>query len=1167
VFSATVAAETGVEFRILGPFEVLENGQALALAAAKQKALLAMLLLRANQVVSSDELIGALWGDGPPETATKALHVYVSQLRKLLGRERIVTRAPGYLMRVEPGELDLEQFERLVEEGGRERLVEALALWRGSPLADFAYERFAQLEIGRLEELRLAALEEWVESELAVGRHAELVGELETLVAEHPLREGLRGQLMLALYRSGRQAEALEAYQHARRELVEELGIDPGRALRELHQAILNQDPALDYVAEEEAAAGSSLRGPFVGRVAELAELLDGLAQAFSGRGCLALLAGEPGIGKTRLAEELIAHARARGARVLVGRSWEAGGAPVYWPWVQAIRAHLRDDGDPASMRAKLGAAAEDIAQIVPELRELLPDLREPASLDPASARFRLFDSVSSLLLSVARERPLVVVLDDLHAADEASLLLLRFIARELGPARLLLVAAYRDIDPTIADPLKSTVADLVREPVTRRIQLTGLEAGDVAKYIELTAELAPDEALVGAIHAETEGNPLFVGEVVRLFTSEGQLGGVGDLRPGIPEGVRDAIGRRLGRLSEDSRDMLALASVLGREFGLAALERMSELPREQLLRQLEEAVAERVITEVAGTRAMLRFSHVLVRDCLYESLSAPRRFRLHRRAGEALEALYAADVEPHLVELAHQFLLAGGTERGQAFDYARRAADQAMTQLAYEEAARLYRMAWEALELEVVGDEAVRCELLLALGDAEAAAGEGAASKKTFLRAAELAKRRKDPQALARAALGYSGRFAWPRPDEGDTRLVPLLKEALARVGEADAGLRARLLVRLACILRGDPLPERREALSREAVEIARKLDDPPTLVYTLIGRRLAVWAPENLDEPFEIDREIVRLADETGDPELGVGARLFRLKGHLIRGDGRAARADLEDAARLADEARRPSAHWHVEVHRAELALLEGRFDDAERHIADMARLGERAQVSDAAVSAVTQTFAVRWARGDLGKISDDVERLAEERPSRPMFRCLLAVLDLELGRPDRARRTLEALGAEGFAAVPRDEELMLTLALLVEVAAALGDVERAAVLYRLLEPYRDLVILDPHEFSMGATARSLGLAATVLGRFEAAQAHFDHALALNERIGARPWLARTQEDCARMLLARDGPGDSEQASELIERALGIYRELGMDSSAARALALAHEGAVSIP
>jgi DNA-binding SARP family transcriptional activator len=254
-----------MEFRILGPLEVVEGGSPVALSGEKQRALLALLLLEPNCVVARDRLIDALWEDERPDTALKALQVYVSNLRRKLGKDRIVTKAPGYAIRVEAGELDLERFERLAERGGRRHLHEALALWRGPPLADFAHTRFALPEIGRLGERRLAVVEDRIEADLAAGLHAELVAELEVLVGEHPLRERLRVLLMLALYRSGRQAEALEVYQDARRALVEELGIEPGRELRDLHQRLLNQDPSLDLGDDMVDVAAAATDGEPVG--------------------------------------------------------------------------------------------------------------------------------------------------------------------------------------------------------------------------------------------------------------------------------------------------------------------------------------------------------------------------------------------------------------------------------------------------------------------------------------------------------------------------------------------------------------------------------------------------------------------------------------------------------------------------------------------------------------------------------------------------------------------------------------------------------------------------------------------------------------------------------------------------------------------------------------
>jgi DNA-binding SARP family transcriptional activator len=359
-----------VEVRVLGPLEVRENDEPLVLGGAKQRALLAILALHANEVVSSDRLIDELWGAEAPQTAAKSLQVHVSQLRKALepGRksgeagEHLLTRPPGYLLRLDPEQLDAERFKRLADQGrealaggdpetAAAKLNEALGLWRGDPLADLTYASFAQSEISRLEGLRLAALEDRIEADLQRGRHGAVIGDLERLISAEPLRERPRGQLMLALYRSGRQAEALDAYGKARSALVDELGIEPGRELRDLQAAILRQDTDLDLEARgarpsPPAAVTRPDTAPapaesFVGRESELGELRTALVDG-GGRMSLFLIAGEPGIGKSRIADEFTTVAQARGAKVFWGRCWEAGGAPPYWPWVQALREYIR---------------------------------------------------------------------------------------------------------------------------------------------------------------------------------------------------------------------------------------------------------------------------------------------------------------------------------------------------------------------------------------------------------------------------------------------------------------------------------------------------------------------------------------------------------------------------------------------------------------------------------------------------------------------------------------------------------------------------------------------------------------------------------------------------------------------------------------------------------
>jgi DNA-binding SARP family transcriptional activator len=1164
-----------MDFRILGPIEAIEDGRPVVLGGAKQRALLGMLLLHANEVVSSDRLIDELWAGDRREEAINSLQVAVSRLRKALeaGRREgpesgaIVTRSPGYELRVDPQRLDVTRFEALVGAGrkalaagdsgsARRDFGAALGLWRGPPLADLAYESFAQSEIARLEELRLGALEYRVQADLALGRLDQVVGELEGLVSEHPLRERLRGLLMLALYRSGRQADALEAYQRARKTLVEELGIEPGRELRDLHQAILRQDPALDPAPEPKSAVETP-SGAFVGRDSELAALVAGLDDAFAGRGRIFLLVGEPGIGKSRLAEELIACAESRGARVLVGRCWEAGGAPAYWPWVQSLRAYLREAPSDLLL-PELGVGAADLAEILPELREHFPDLPEAPSPGAEGARFRLFEAATSLLLSATRDRPLVLVLDDLHAADEPSLLLLRFVAREIASSRLLVVCGYRDVDPALRDPLSSALAELVREPLTAYIALAGLSERDVAKYVELSTgvEQAPD--VVQAIHAETEGNPLFMAEVVRLLASEGNVTERGaHLR--IPPGVRAVIGRRIGRLSDRCRNLLVSGSVMGREFDLDALARLSRLAPRELLDVLDEAMAEGVLGDVPGSPGRVRFGHALIRDTLYEELTPARRMRLHHAAAEALEAVYAAELEPHFAELAHHYFVAGPAGvADQAIEFARRAGDLATSQLAHEEAVRLYRMAIDAQSMRGQVDEVARCELLLALGEAQAKAGDTTAAKESLAASAAIARKLHLPQQFGRAALGFEGRFVWPRAT--DERTIPLLEEAL-KLLEGDSPLRVGVLARLCGALRAEPWRrEEKAAISEEAVASARRLGDPGTIAYALEGRYAALFdaVPASPEERLAVATEMAQLGHSAGDKEREWSGHLARLMVLTERGDRRGADAELDKVVDLAEALRQPAQLQLALEVRTIFALLDGRFEAAEALIDEAVTLGQRTWIISL-LNASMELWILRRHQGRLSEAREGIERCLVEFPERAaLCRCVLAHLHAELGDLGEARRLFEIFAADNFASVPATSDRLVNLGLLSDVAAALKDVDHAEVLYDLLLPAAACNAVDMPEIFTGPVAGSLGVLASVMGRWADAERHFEAAVEMNERFGAQPWLAHTHLDLSRMLLARNETGDRERSLELLRTARQSFEQFGMDSWALKSAEL---------
>jgi DNA-binding SARP family transcriptional activator len=484
--------EALVEFRILGPLEVVGADGEIQLGAGKQRALLALLLLHANEAVPTGRLIDLLWDEDPPSDASKALQVQVSRLRRALGSEDVLqTRPGGYLLQVEPQSLDVARFEEHAATGrallaagdvagARRALSDALQLWRGTPLADFASETFARPEIGRLEELHVSAIEDRIEADLMLGAHAQIVGELEALVARHPLRDRPRGQLMLALYRCGRQAEALQAYRDGRRTLVDELGIEPGKRLQELEQAILRQDAALDLTAQAVAdlpRPGRKAAGIFVGRDRELEELSGALEDAAAGRGRLFLISGDSGIGKTRLADELASRAKDAKARVLWGRCSKRGGAPPYWPWTQALQ-----------------SLGDDLPRLDPSADE--------------GDRFRRFAEVAAALKNASAQQPLLVVLDDLHRGDEWSLLLLEFLAGELAEMHVAIVGTYLE-----SADMPHELAAFADHAAHHHLRLWPLDADEVARFLELAGAMDKDAA---AVHAETGGNPRLVWQRVR---------------------------------------------------------------------------------------------------------------------------------------------------------------------------------------------------------------------------------------------------------------------------------------------------------------------------------------------------------------------------------------------------------------------------------------------------------------------------------------------------------------------------------------------------------------------------------------------------------------------------------------------------------------------------
>src|SRR3954453_16864963 len=553
--------------------------------------------------------------------------------------------------------------------------------------------------------------------------------------------------------------------------------------------------------AHERPRSGRVSRGEglatsvFVGREREVGKLRGGVEGALGGHGKLRMVVGEPGIGKTRTAEELVTYARLRGARVLIGRSYEAEGAPAYWPWLQMARSFV-EDGDADHLHELLGAGAADIARVMPELSELMPDLEPQHSLEPEQARFRFFDAVTTFMRNVAAEQPLVLLLDDLHWADAPSLRLLQFLARELSDSSILVVGTYRDVELGRRHPLSQALADLSRQGLVERVMLRGLSEQEVARFIEVTASIDPPGSLVRAIHEETEGNPFFVSEIVNLLAAEGELddpSGLSEWTLTIPQGVREVIGRRLDRLSDDCNRVLSIASVIGREFSVDVLERVADVPRDRTLELLEEAEGERIVDQGAQPSLRFSFSHALVREALYEELGVTQRVRLHRRIAKVIEEICGEDRQPHLEELAHHSLEAQELDR--AIEYSEAAAHRAVEVMAFEEGAELYGKALQALELRNQTPARRHVELMVALGMSQARAGDGRRARGTFTRAADVARELGEHELFAASVVGLS---QWIEIGTIDDEVTERIEEALSNLDPSDSALRARLLVRL---------------------------------------------------------------------------------------------------------------------------------------------------------------------------------------------------------------------------------------------------------------------------------------------------------------------------------------------------------------------------------
>ncbi len=884
-----------------------------------------------------------------------------------------------------------------------------------------------------------------------------------------------------------------------------------------------------------------------------------------SGELRLILLAGEPGVGKTRLAGEMGNRAHLAGSTVLAGRCDEDLPVP-HQPFVEALR-HFVDHSPDAGLGESLGRYGGELVRLVPELAARVPGLAPPIKSDPETEQYRLFDAVAAWLGRASDERQLLLVLDDLQWAAKPSLLLLRHLLRSSGLGRIVLVGTYRDSELTHDHPLVGLLGDLRRHPRVSRLSLDGLVEAEVMDFVEQAAghRLAGESAaLARALHAETQGNPFFLREVLRHLVETGAVVVDGDhwavTRPieelGIPEGVRDVVGRRLARLSDDANTVMRLAAVQGIDFELSVLQEAGDFDEETVLTALEEALDARLLLEPSGRGARYRFSHALVRQTVYGELSGARRVVFHRKVGEAIEALHGFRIEEYLPALAHHYAQASmpTATSGKALEYAVRAGDRAVEQMANDQAASYYLRALELLEVGVaVTDEARRLDLLLRLGDAQQLAGDPA-HRQTLLAAGRLAARLGDADALARSALA-NHRGIWATIGTVDEDRVSMLEAAIDAQGPLDTPVRARLTANLAVEVVYGKDPDRGRILSAEALAMARRLGDRPTLAAVLRSRVVAIWAPTTVDERLAHTRELLEVASELGDTVLVCAGSWHRFVAAMEACDVPEADRCLDAAELLAAELGQPSARWFSMILRANRLLLAGEVDRSEAVSQAAVELGLAAGHPDAVLFRSVHMFNVCFERGTLDLVADGVARVTAANPGVSSLRATLAVLHIELGKLDQARAAYERL-LDQLTDLRQEPYWLRTVTQAAYVCHQLDDPAGAEALLDLLAPYADKAVCTGLS-SGGSVSYYLGLLTSTLGRLEEADETLARAEAAHAAMPAPTWLARTHLARAAVLRRRAASGDAAQAKSLLRQVLTTSRTLTLPPLERQAIA----------
>ncbi len=880
-------------------------------------------------------------------------------------------------------------------------------------------------------------------------------------------------------------------------------------------------------------------RGTLVGRERELAALEAAFAHAGRGNGSVALIRGEPGIGKTRLLEAASARASELGFAVAWGRAWELGSAPVYWPFIEALRA--------------LFERPEGRDEIAAHLCRLLPEL-DPRSACGAAPRlanadtFQLCDLVRGYLEAAAAREPVLLVLDDLHAADASSLALAEFVARRAGGMRLVLLASHRDVEARRTPEQEAAFARLSR--TGRALAPARLGLPEVERLVLAELGAAPRET-VQLIHRTSEGNPLFVHELVRLVQARGAgssaASGAGS--SAVPAGIRAVIRERLSLLMPATVALLQAAAVVGREFDVSLAAEVAGVTPAALREAAEEAERAELI-EPAGT-GRLRFSHALVAETLASEPPAAQRARLHLRTAEALERRHAGDVAAPLDQIAHHLLEAGDDVRPRATVAAELAARAAGARLAFADATALCRRALAALALLSAADPARRAELGVLLAESAARAGDRKAAAEACRSATEIAQSLGDGVLFTRAALALGAEVTVGRRDP---EVAELLTRALALLPEGDGPWRAQALARLASARQPEPDPAVPMQLGRDAIAMARRLGERDVLLRVLHSAMGALvdYAPPA--ERAALNREAAELAEACGDRARALRARLRLVFDHAEEGDPAAFESALFAYERLADEVRQPRHQAPALLLRAMRAEWEGRFTDADRLEHEARQLEADSPEPIAPLREIAKAF-LREEPARFSQVLEQTRRFYADEDA--LMTGIRALERSKLGDLDEARRLARKLEPQ-LAVVLAD---IHGTALFAELVWALRDRELARHVHRALVPYRGRfqVVTGIGYALYGLVDHALLRMSALLGLREEAEQHAARSLAAMERLRAAPLIAALQRDHAIALtlldtaLGNDEAASAARIAQLLEAAAAAYEQIGMVRAAA--------------